>query len=62
MKNGSGGCFSFACLLTVVFVVLKLCKVISWAWVWVFAPLWISASLCLVLLTIYLIFVIWIFK
>ena len=32
-------------LLTVVFVVLKLVGVITWSWVWVLAPLWISAAL-----------------
>lgn len=25
-------------VLTIVFMVLKLCKVINWKWVWVFAP------------------------
>ena len=29
-------------ILFVVFLVLKLCKVITWSWIWVFAPLWIS--------------------
>lgn len=28
-------------LLTVAFIVLKLCKVISWSWLWVLAPAWI---------------------
>lgn len=27
-------------LLFVVFLVLKLCKVIDWSWWWVTAPLW----------------------
>ena len=27
-------------ILTVVFVVLKLCGVIKWSWWWVVAPLW----------------------
>lgn len=26
-------------LLTIVFVVLKLCNVIAWSWWWVFSPL-----------------------
>jgi hypothetical protein len=29
--------------LTIIFVVLKLTNVISWSWVWVLSPLWISA-------------------
>ena len=29
-------------VLTIVFIVLKLCGVIGWSWVWVFSPLWLS--------------------
>lgn len=47
-KNGVGFCG----LLTIAFIVLKLCKVISWSWVWVLAPLWISWALWLVLVII----------
>ena len=32
-------------LLTIAFIVLKLCGVIAWSWVWVLAPLWISVAL-----------------
>ena len=32
-------------LLTVIFVVLKLCKVISWSWIWILSPAWISFTL-----------------
>lgn len=28
-------------LLLVAFIVLKLCKVITWSWLWVLAPAWI---------------------
>lgn len=34
-------------LLTVAFIVLKLCKVIDWSWWWVLAPLWIPIVLAL---------------
>lgn len=27
-------------LLLVAFIVLKLCNVINWSWIWVLAPLW----------------------
>ena len=36
-------------LLTVAFIVLKLCKVIDWSWWWVLAPLWIPIVLALVI-------------
>jgi len=37
-------------ILTIVFVVLKLCGVINWAWIWVLSPLWISAAITIVLI------------
>lgn len=39
-------------LLTVAFIVLKLCGVIAWSWWWVFAPLWIPAALLIGVLLI----------
>lgn len=45
-RNNSNG-IGFAGLLTIVFVVLKLCGVIDWSWFWVLSPLWISLSLLL---------------
>ena len=30
---------SFPTLLTIAFIVLKLCNVIAWSWWWVFSPL-----------------------
>ena len=35
-KTGLG----FMQILTIVFIVLKLCHVIEWSWLWVLAPLW----------------------
>lgn len=40
MHNSSRPCVSLCSLLTVAFVVLRLCKVINWSWWWVLAPLW----------------------
>lgn len=42
-------------LLTVLFVGLKLCNVITWSWVWVLSPLWISWTLGIIILAIILI-------
>ena len=47
--------FSLSTLLTVAFVVLKLCGVINWSWLWVFSPLWIPAALILVFILIILV-------
>ena len=56
-KNGSaGGCIGLVGLLTIALIVLRLCKVIAWPWVWVLSPVWISAAL---VLTVFVIVVIW---
>lgn len=39
--NGIG----FVGLLQIVFIVLKLCKVITWTWLWVLSPIWMYAAL-----------------
>lgn len=39
-----------ATLLTVVFSILKLCKVIDWPWIWVVSPIWISLALWLAIM------------
>jgi hypothetical protein len=31
--------------LAIIFLVLKLTQVIDWAWIWVFAPVWIPLAL-----------------
>ena len=42
----------FSGMLTILFISLKLCKVISWSWWWVLSPLWISWGLALALIVI----------
>ena len=44
----------FGTLLTIAFIVLKLCGVIAWSWVWVLAPLWISLALVVLAIVIIL--------
>jgi len=36
-------------ILTVVFIVLKLCNVISWSWWWVISPLWIAIGFWIII-------------
>lgn len=43
-RSSSGG-IGISGLLTVAFVVLKLCHVINWSWLWVLSPLWIGTAL-----------------
>lgn len=40
----------FAGLLTIAFIVLKLTGVITWSWLWVLSPIWISFALFIVIL------------
>lgn len=51
-KNTSGGGIGFAGLLTIVFIVLKLTKVIAWSWWWVLSPLWIVTALVVFLIVL----------
>lgn len=50
-NNKSSG-INFLELLTVVFIVLKLCGVINWSWVYVLMPLWLPIVLLLLYLVI----------
>lgn len=44
------GGIGFTGLLTIVFIVLKLCGVINWSWLWVLSPLWIEFALAILIL------------
>lgn len=56
-NNASTGGVGFSGLLTLVFIVLKLCKVINWSWIWVLSPIWITAIIGIVLLIILILFI-----
>ena len=47
--NGRTG-LGLADVLLIVFIVLKLCGLISWSWLWVLSPLWISVILVIIVL------------
>ena len=53
--SASGG-IGFVGLLTIAFIVLKLCHIIEWSWAWVLSPLWISGGLVVLILIVTLIF------
>ena len=52
MDHNSGSGIGFFGILTIVFVVLKLCKIVSWPWVWVLCPFWIGAILFVFIIVI----------
>ena len=43
-------------LLGIVFVVLQLCNVINWPWIWVLCPFWIPIAIALVGLIMMIVF------
>ncbi len=49
-NTSTSGGIGFPGLLTVLFIGLKLTGHITWPWVWVMSPLWISALLAITIL------------
>ena len=48
-NNEKSGGIGFCGLLAIAFIVLKLCGVITWSWLWVLSPLWIPIALALLI-------------
>ena len=46
---------AFFAFLGIIFVILKLFKAVTWSWVWVLSPLWLSTALVIFILLICLI-------
>lgn len=53
-NSSSSGGIGFTGLLTILFIGLKLTGHITWPWVWVLSPIWISILLVLAILAIVL--------
>lgn len=47
-KNGIG----FSGLLTIAFIILKLCGVINWSWWWVLSPIIISTCISVIIIAV----------
>ena len=45
MTTNSSSGIGLGSIMFIVFLVLKLCDVITWSWWWVTAPLWIPTSI-----------------
>lgn len=52
-SGGAKGGLGFTSALQLAFIVLKLCKVIDWSWIWVLAPTWISIILVILIIVVY---------
>ena len=46
-------------VILVVFIILKLTKVIDWSWWWVLSPAWIGAIIAIIVLSYIAIKVLW---
>jgi len=49
VNNGGIG---FAGLLTILFIGLKLMGYVTWSWIWVLSPIWISIVFMIVIILI----------
>lgn len=49
MSKSSGNGLGLFTVLFIVFLVLKLCGVITWSWWWVAAPLWAPFAVLLLI-------------
>lgn len=47
-SNNSSGGIGFVGALQIVFIVLKLCRVIDWSWIWVLTPIWVTLALIII--------------
>lgn len=54
-RSGTSGGIGFTGLLTIAFIILKLCGVINWSWIWVLSPIWIVFALTFVIVFIALV-------
>lgn len=52
--SASGG-ISFFGLLAIVFIVLRLCKVITWSWWWVLAPIWMPIVVAIIVFIVFVV-------
>lgn len=54
MSSSFSSGIGFSGLLTVLFIGLKLTGHITWPWIWVLSPLWISAIIAIIVIRLIL--------
>ncbi len=53
-NNNTSSGLGFWSVLQLIFIVLKLCGVIKWGWLWVLSPMWIGSILGVIILIVYI--------
>lgn len=56
MNERNSGGISLLSVLGIVFIVLKLCNVIDWDWIWVLFPFWLPFAIIGVGLVAYMLY------
>lgn len=51
-ENTTRGGIGFFGLLAIAFIVLKLCNLITWSWLWVLAPIWLPIAITIAIMVI----------
>lgn len=54
-SSGTGG-IGFTGLLQIGFIILKLCHIIEWSWLWVLSPTWIPVLILTAMIIIVLLY------
>ncbi len=47
-----GGGVGILTVIGIVFIILKLCNLITWSWIWVLAPFWAPVVLVIIIIII----------
>lgn len=55
-ENNNHAGIGFTGLLTIAFIVLKLLGKISWSWIWVLSPIWITALIVVAVIVVTIVF------
>ena len=51
--QGTAASIGLADIVQVVFIILKLTKLIDWPWIWVLSPMWITAAVILLIIFLF---------
>ena len=54
-KNVRNSGKGFISVLTLIFILLKLTNNISWSWIWVLSPIWITTILLIIIFAVIMI-------